>query len=115
MTIQRIERGSRMSQAVVHNETVYLAGQVAVDPSSNVAQQTRQILANIDSLLESVGSDKSRILTATIWLADIGKVAEMNSVWDKWIDPENPPARACVQAAMVKPDYKVEIMVTAAL
>jgi enamine deaminase RidA (YjgF/YER057c/UK114 family) len=114
MTIKRLETGPRMSQAVVHGNTVYLAGQVADDPKTPVAEQTRQILARIDRLLAAAGTDKSRLITANIWLADIATFSEMNSVWDKWVSPGNTPARATVQAALAAPDYKVEIMVTAA-
>ena len=97
MTILRIEPGPRMSQAVVHGDTVYLAGQVGA-PGASVAEQTRAVLAQIDRLLAEAGSDKSRILNATIWLADIGTFAEMNSVWDGWVDTANPPARATGEA-----------------
>jgi enamine deaminase RidA (YjgF/YER057c/UK114 family) len=114
MTIRRIEPGPRMSQAVVHDNTVYLAGQVG-SPGASVAEQTRAVLAQIDRLLAEAGSDKSRILNATIWLADIGSFAEMNSVWDGWVDPANPPARATGECRLAAPEYKVEIIVTAAL
>lgn len=114
MTIRRIEPGPRMSQAVVHGNTVYLAGQVG-SPGASVAEQTRAVLAQIDRLLAEAGSDKSRILNATIWLADIGSFAEMNSVWDGWVDPANPPARATGECRLAAPEYKVEIIVTAAL
>ena len=113
MTIRRIEPGQRMSQAVVYANTVYLAGQVGAAGAS-VADQTRAVLAQIDRLLGEAGSDKSRLLSATIWLADIGDFAEMNSVWDTWIDPANPPARATGESKLAAPGYKVEIIVTAA-
>ena len=113
MTIRRIAPGPRMSQAVVHGGIAYLAGQVGA-PGAGVAEQTREVLAQIDRLLAEAGSDKSRILTATIWLADIGTFAEMNSVWDAWVSPGNTPARATVEAKLATPDYKVEIMVVAA-
>jgi enamine deaminase RidA (YjgF/YER057c/UK114 family) len=113
MTIRRIEPGPRMSQAVVHGNTVYLAGQVGA-PGEDVAVQTRAVLAQIDRLLAEAGSDKSRILTATIWLADIGDFAEMNGVWDGWVDPANPPARATGESRLAAPEYQVEIIVTAA-
>ena len=109
--IKRLESGPRMSQAVVHGNTVYLAGQVADDPSVDVAGQTRQILAEIDKLLAEAGSDKTRILSATIYLADIGTFAQMNSVWDTWVPPGNTPARATVEAKLAAPPYKVEIQV----
>ena len=113
MTIRRIEPGQRMSQAVVHGDTVYLAGQVGA-PGASVADQTRTVLAQIDRLLVEAGSDKSRMLSVTIWLADIADFAEMNSVWDSWIDPANPPARATGESKLAAPEYKVEIIVTAA-
>ena len=114
MTIRRIEPGSRMSQAVVHGNIVYLAGQVGA-PGESVAAQTKAVLEQIDRLLSEAGSGKSRILSATIWLADIADLAEMNSVWDAWIDRDNPPARATGEARLAAPEYKVEIIVIAAL
>jgi len=114
MSIERLGTGPRMSQAVVHGDTVYLAGQVADDPTPSVTAQTEQVLAKIDALLKSAGSDKSRILSANIWLADIGGFAEMNAVWDKWVAPGHTPARATVEAKLASPQYKVEIMVVAA-
>ncbi|MGB5102457.1 MAG: RidA family protein [Steroidobacteraceae bacterium] len=113
-TIQRLHPGPRMSQAVVHGNMAYLAGQVAADPSADVAGQTRQVLAAIDQLLAETGSDKTRILTATIYLADIGTFAQMNSVWDAWVAKGHPPARATVEARLAAPAYKVEIQVVAA-
>lgn len=112
--IERLQPGPRMSQAVIHGDTVYLAGQVAADPSANVAGQTRQILESIDRLLAESGSDKTRILSATIYLAEIGTFAEMNSAWDAWVSPQHTPARATVEARLVAPPYKVEIQVIAA-
>ena len=114
MTIRRIEPGPRMSQAVVHGGIAYLAGQVGA-PGASVAEQTRAVLAQIDRLLAEAGSDKSRILTATIWLADIGTFAEMNAVWDTWVDPANPPARATGESRLAAPEYKVEIIVVGGL
>lgn len=113
MTTRHIEPGTRMSQAVVHGDVVYLAGQVGA-PGESVAEQTRAVLAQIDHLLAEAGSDKARVLTATIWLADIATFAEMNSVWDAWIDPSSPPARATGESRLAAPEYKVEIIVTAA-
>ena len=116
MTIERIDVGPRMSQAVVHGDTVYLAGQVASDaPGKSVTEQTKEILGRIDALLAGVGSDKSKLLTATIWLADIASFAEMNAVWDGWVDPANTPARATVEAKLAAPQFTVEIAVIAAL
>ena len=114
MSIRRLQPGARMSHAVVHGGLVYLAGQVASDPGEDVGGQTRQILHQIDALLAEAGSDKSRILTATIYLADISTFAEMNVVWDAWVDRSNPPARATVEARLAAPQYRVEIAVVAA-
>ena len=115
MTIKRIEPGSRMSQAVVHGDTVYLAGQVALkSPGKPVDEQTREILASIDRLLEEAGTDKSKLLSAQIWLADIARFNDMNKVWDAWLAPGNAPARATVEAKLAAPEFTVEIMVTAA-
>lgn len=113
MTIQRIDAGPRMSQAVIHGDTVYLAGQVGA-PGQGVAAQTQAVLASIEALLARTGSDKSRILSATIWLADMADFAEMNAVWDNWIDGKDPPARATGEAKLATPDYRVEIIVVAA-
>jgi enamine deaminase RidA (YjgF/YER057c/UK114 family) len=112
--IQRLHTGPRMSQAIVHNRTVYLAGQVADDPSQDVPGQTRQVLASIDRLLDEAGADKTRILSATIYLADIATFAQMNSVWDTWVPQGHTPARATVEAKLAAPAYKVEIQVIAA-
>jgi enamine deaminase RidA (YjgF/YER057c/UK114 family) len=119
MSIDRIEVGPRMSQAVIHNKTVYLAGQVASGaaraPGSSVTLQTRDILASIDSLLSQAGTDKSQLLSATIWLVDMANFAEMNAVWDAWVTPGATPARATVVSAqLASSDYKIEIAVTAA-
>jgi enamine deaminase RidA (YjgF/YER057c/UK114 family) len=116
MSITRHHKGPRMSQAVVHGDTVYLAGQVARNaPGRPVGEQTRDILAAIDRLLAEAGSSKSKALSATIWLTDMADFAEMNAQWDAWIDPENPPCRACVQSpALAAPDFRVEIMLVAA-
>jgi enamine deaminase RidA (YjgF/YER057c/UK114 family) len=113
MTIRRLQVGPRMSQVVVHNGLAYLAGQVAPNPVPSVEDQTRQILERIDALLAEAGTDKSKILSTNIWLADIGKFAEMNSVWDAWVSPGNTPARATVEAKLATPAHLVEIMVVA--
>ena len=113
MTIRRIDVGKRMSDIVIHNNTAYLAGQVG--EGATVAEQTKDILATIEKLLAKAGSDKSRILQTIIWLDDMANFAEMNSVWDGWIDPANPPARATGEAKLATPQYKVEIIVTAAV
>ena len=116
MTIKRIDVGPRMSQAVVHGNTVYLAGQVAPDPKgSSVRDQTTAILNPVDDLLGAAGTDKTKILSATIWLADMSTFGEMNSVWDRWVSAGNTPARATVEAKLAAPDYKVEIAVICAI
>ncbi len=114
MEIQRHEVGPRMSQVVVHGDTVYTAGQVADDGTADVAEQTRQVLAKIDRLLETAGTDKSRVLSATIWLTDIGAFAAMNGIWDAWVVPGQTPARACTEAKLARSDLLVEIAVIAA-
>jgi enamine deaminase RidA (YjgF/YER057c/UK114 family) len=114
MSVQRIKPGARMSQAVVHGNTVYLAGLTADDASQDVKGQTAQILAKIDALLAEAGTDKSKLLSANIWLTDIGTWSQMNEVWDAWVSPGNTPARAAVEARLVRPALKVEIMVQAA-
>jgi len=115
MSIKRLRVGPRMSQAVIHASTVYLAGQVADDPVPSVTEQTRQILAKIDAILAEAGSDKSLVLSANIWLADVAKFAEMNAVWDAWVLPGNTPARATVQSTLARAPNLVEIAVIAAL
>lgn len=112
MDITRIDIGPRMSQAVVHNGTIYLAGQVG--HGATTREQTADMLAAVDALLARLGSSKSRILSAVIWLADMAEFAEMNAVWDAWVDPANPPARACGEARLATPDYRAEVIITAA-
>jgi enamine deaminase RidA (YjgF/YER057c/UK114 family) len=114
MDIKHIEPGANLSQATVYGGLVYTAGIVAEDPKQDVAGQTRQILAKIDDLLRQGGSDRSRLLKCNIWLADIGTWAQMNAEWAKWLNGTKPPVRATVEAKLANPDYKVEIMVTAA-
>ena len=111
--ITRLDPGARMSEAVIHGDTVYLAGQVG-EPGDDIVAQTKTALAEIDALLARAGSDKSKILMAVIWLADIADFAAMNSVWDAWVDAANPPARATSEARLADPGYKVEIVITAA-
>jgi enamine deaminase RidA (YjgF/YER057c/UK114 family) len=115
MTIKRINPGKRMSEAVVHNGTVYVAGQVADDPKADAVGQTKQILASIDRILAEAGSDKTKILQAQIFLAKITDFAAMNSVWDTWVPQGHTPARATIEAALATPDYLVEIKVIAAV
>jgi len=113
MTITRIETGPRMSEAVIHGDTIYLAGQVGA-PGETVTIQTKAVLAEIDALLEKTGSSREHILMATIWLADMADFAEMNAVWDAWVLPGHTPARATGEAKLASPDYKVEIIIVAA-
>ena len=113
--IQRIDAGPRMSEASIHNGIVYLAGQVPEDTSLDIEGQTREVLTAIDALLAQAGSDKTRILRAQIFLADIADFAGMNRAWDAWVVPGNAPARATVEAKLAKPEWKVEIVVTAAI
>jgi enamine deaminase RidA (YjgF/YER057c/UK114 family) len=115
MKIERHETGPRMSKAVIHGDTVYLAGIVADGPKGkSVAEQTKNILSQIDGFLALAGTDKTKLLSANIWITDMANFAEMNSVWDSWVSPDNTPARATVEAKLASPDYKVEIMVVAA-
>lgn len=113
MSITRHKSNQRMSQAVVHGGIAYLSGQVADDHTASIADQTNQVLAKVDELLAMSGTDKSKLLTAQIWLDDIRAFDEMNSAWDAWVSPGNPPARACTEARMAPPGWGVEIMVTA--
>ncbi|MEP2682073.1 MAG: RidA family protein [Sulfitobacter sp.] len=114
MSITRLHPGPRMSQAVIHNNTVYLAGQVGT-AGADVATQTQDCLNAIDRLLDQAGSSKSKMLQVIIWLDDMANFQEMNAVYDAWIDPANPAARACGEAKLATPDYKVEFIVTAAV
>lgn len=114
-TIQRFDVGARMSEMAVHNGTVYLAGQVCTDGSAGIRSQVRSVLAAIDALLARAGSDKSKILRAEIFLADMADFAAMNEVWEGWVVAGHTPPRATVQAALAKPEWKVEILVTAAV
>ena len=115
MSIKRFETGTRMSQAVVFGGLAFLAGQVAVNaPGGSVAEQTEDILNRIDLLLGSIGSDRTSILSATIWLSDMSTFAEMNGVWDTWIPEGHAPARATVEAKLADPQFAVEIAIVAA-
>jgi enamine deaminase RidA (YjgF/YER057c/UK114 family) len=117
MSIERIDittgPGPIMSRTVIHGDMVYLCGLTAKDRSTDVKGQTQEILNSIDSYLAKAGTDKSKLLTAQLWLKDMKDFQAMNSVWNAWVDPQNPPARACVNAEMAFPDILVEIMVTA--
>jgi enamine deaminase RidA (YjgF/YER057c/UK114 family) len=114
MAITRFNPGPRMSQGVIHAGVLYTAGQVDAQ-AGDVAGQTRNILAKIDALLAQAKTTRSQLLSANIWLADIGTFNEMNAVWEAWIDPANPPARATVQSKLAGPEYLVEIAVLAAV
>ena len=114
MTLTRLGVKANLSQAVVHGNTVYLSGQIARSGES-VRDQTIDILAQIDDLLAEVGSDKSKLLSANIWLVDIATFSEMNDVWNDWVEPGMPPARATVEAKLAAPQYLVEIMAVAAI
>jgi enamine deaminase RidA (YjgF/YER057c/UK114 family) len=113
--IQRFDQNHRRSRCVVHGGTVYLAGQVADDKTSGIVEQTRQALRKVDELLSDAGTDRSRLLSATIWLKNMDDFAGMNSVWDAWVVPEATPARCCGRAELADPAYLVEIIVVAAL
>lgn len=118
MAIQRIDvtqgPGPRMSRCVVNGDMVYLCGLVAGDVTQDISSQTQQILDKIDEYLAKAGTDKSKLLTAQLWITDMGNFKAMNAVWNEWVDPENPPARACIKADLARPEILVEIMVTAA-
>ena len=113
--IQRLHPGKRLSEGSVHAGTVYLAGQIADDASQDIRGQTRQVLAAIDRLLGEAGSDKSRILMAQIFLADLADFAGMNEIWEDWVAPGDAPPRATVSARLAKPEWRIEIVVTAAI
>ncbi|MGA2341913.1 MAG: RidA family protein [Steroidobacteraceae bacterium] len=116
MPIERLHAGPRMSQVVIHNKIVYLAGQVAAKArGKNVTEQTKEVLATLDALLKEAKTDKSRVLSATIWLSNMATFAEMNKVWDEWVVPGATPARATVESAkLASSEYKIEIAVIAA-
>ena len=105
--------GPRMSRCVVNGDNVYVAGLTASDTSGDIASQTQQILDKIDGYLATAGTDKSKLLQANIWITDTANFKAMNEVWNAWVDPENPPVRACVKSELMAPGLLVEIMVTA--
>lgn len=113
MDIERIDANERMSQIVIHGDTIYLAGQVG-NSGDPVGDQTRQCLENVDALLEKAGSSRARILQATVWLADMADFDDMNAVWDRWFDPGTAPARACGESRLVRPGFRVEMIIVAA-
>jgi enamine deaminase RidA (YjgF/YER057c/UK114 family) len=115
MSIERKDAGPRMSQVVIHGNTVYLAGVVARNASGkSMTEQTQDVLKSIDGYLAQAGTDKSKLLSANIWITDMAKFNEMNAVWDAWVSPGNTPARATVEAKLASPGYHVEVMVVAA-
>ncbi len=114
MTIQRLHVGPRLSEVAIHNGVVYLAGQVADDPSQDITGQTAQVLAAVDRLLAEAGSDKTQILQATIFIASMSEFPAMNKVWDGWVVAGQTPPRATVEAKLAKPEYRVEVKVIAA-
>jgi enamine deaminase RidA (YjgF/YER057c/UK114 family) len=113
--IQRYQKGSRMSQAVVHGGTVYIAGKVARNSKGSLEEQTQDVLDQIEALLKEAGSDKSKLLAVNIYLPAIMDFDAMNVVYDAWIDKDNPPVRACVEARLANPDLRVEITAVAAV
>jgi len=113
--IQRFDVGARLSEMAVHNGVAYLAGQVAGDASQDITGQTRQVLAAIDALLARAGTDKSRLLRVEIFLADLADFPAMNEVWDAWVPKDHAPPRATVQARLARPQWKVEMVATAAV
>ena len=115
MGIQRFNTGKRLSEIVVHNGTIYLAGEVPDDGSKGITEQTEQVLAKIDKLLAMAGSDKTKLLSAQIFLPDMKDFAGMNVAWEKWVVAGQTPARATIEAKLANPAYKVEIMCVAAL
>ena len=114
MSVTRSHTNHRMSQSVVHGNTVYLAGQVAADSSAGIKTQTEQVLAKVDSLLAEAGSDKTKLLSAQIWLTSMGHFAQMNEVWDAWMPEGCAPARACIEARLATPELLVEVGIIAA-
>jgi enamine deaminase RidA (YjgF/YER057c/UK114 family) len=113
--VQRFDVGARLSEMAVHKGICWLAGQVAEDATQDIAGQTRQVLGAVDALLARGGTDKSRIVMAQIYLADLADFAAMNAVWDAWVSPGNAPPRATVAAKLAKPEWKIEVVITAAL
>ena len=115
MAIQRFNTGKRLSEAVVHGNTVYLAGEVPDDKSKDIGGQTEEVLGKIERILKQVGSDKSKLLSAQIFLTSMADFAGMNAVWEKWVVAGQTPARATIEAKLANPAYKVEIMCIATL
>ena len=113
--VRRFHVGDRMSEMAIHNGTVYLAGQVAGDATQDIRGQTTQVLAAVDKLLAEAGTERAHIVMCQIYLADMADFAAMNSIWDDWVEPGDAPPRATVQAQLAKPQWKIEVVVTAAL
>ena len=114
MSITRHHGNQRMSQIVIHGDTIYLAGQVAADANADITVQTQQVLQKVDDLLAEAGSDSGKILSAQIWIASMGHFAAMNAVWDAWVPDGHAPARACIEARLASPDLLVEVGIVAA-
>ncbi|MCG7546543.1 RidA family protein [Pseudoalteromonas sp. Of7M-16] len=115
MTITRTHTNQRMSRIVVHNDTIYLCGQVCKDATQGIKEQTQTMLDKVDALLEEAGSDRKHMLSATVYISDMQYFAQMNEVWDAWVPEGHAPARACVEAAMARPELLVEVSVVAAV
>ncbi|UTW11484.1 RidA family protein [Marinobacterium rhizophilum] len=115
MSLTRMETGQRMSRIVIHNDTVYLCGQVAADANADIREQTQTMLDKVDTLLAQAGSDREHLLSATLYIRDMKDFAAMNEVWDAWVPEGHAPARACVEARMARPELLVEVSVVAAL
>lgn len=115
MSLIRLETGQRMSRIVIHNDTVYLCGQVAADASADIREQTRSMLEKVDTLLARAGSDREHLLSATLYIRDMKDFAAMNDVWDAWVPDGHAPARACVEARMARAELLVEVSVIAAV
>jgi enamine deaminase RidA (YjgF/YER057c/UK114 family) len=113
--VRRFHVGDRMSEMAIHNGTVYLAGQVAGDATQDIRGQTTQVLAAVDRLLAEAGTERAHIVMCQIFLADMADFAAMNSIWDDWVEPGDAPPRATVQALLARPQWKIEVVVTAAL
>ncbi len=115
MTITRMETQQRMSRIVIHNDTIYLCGQVASDANKDIKEQTQTMLDKVDALLKQAGSDREHILSATIYIKSMGLFTQMNEVWDSWVPEGHAPARACVEASMAREELLVEVSVVAAV
>ncbi len=115
MTITRMETKQRMSRIVIHNDTIYLCGQVAEDANKDIHEQTQTMLDKVDALLVQAGSDREHILSATIYIKSMNLFSQMNEIWDNWVPKGHAPARACVEASMAREELLVEISVVAAV